>query len=46
MSEKQGDILIVDDNEEFLIALKILLSPYFKTIITESIPDRITSILK
>ncbi len=43
---KNGHILIIDDNEEFLIALKILLSPYFKTIITESIPDRVFTWLK
>jgi two-component system, NtrC family, response regulator HydG len=46
MEVKKGRILIVDDNEEFLVALKILLTPYFRTIITESIPDRILTLLK
>ncbi len=46
MEGKKGRILIVDDNEEFLIALKMLLSPYFETIITESVPDRILTFLK
>ncbi len=46
MEGKKGRILIVDDNEEFLVALKILLSPYFETIFTESVPDRMLSLLK
>lgn len=46
MQEQQGKILIVDDNNEFLLALKILLSPHFGTIITEIIPDRIPYHLK
>lgn len=41
MKEKNGKILIIDDNSEFLVALKILLSPHFQTVITETIPDRI-----
>jgi DNA-binding NtrC family response regulator len=41
MKEKNGKILIIDDNSEFLIALKILLSPHFKTVVTETVPDRI-----
>lgn len=41
MKEKQGKILIIDDNAEFLIALKILLSPYFEKVVTEVVPDRI-----
>jgi len=46
METKKGRILIVDDNEEFLVALKILLSPYFELIRTESVPDRILTLLK
>jgi len=46
MDSKNGHILIVDDNEEFLVALKILLSPYFELVVTESIPDRILTLLK
>ncbi len=39
--DRTGKILIIDDNTEFLIALKILLSPYFEYVTTEAIPDRI-----
>ena len=40
---KSGSILIVDDNEEFLFALKLMLSPHFKEVITETRPERIVS---
>lgn len=40
---KIGTILIVDDNEEFLIALKLLLSPHFKEVVTENNPESILS---
>lgn len=43
---KSGNILIVDDNEEFLIALKLLLDAHFDIIDTISSPDTITSQLK
>ncbi len=46
MHNKKGRVLIVDDNEEFLIALKILLSPHFMEVITELIPDRMLFHLK
>jgi two-component system, NtrC family, response regulator HydG len=46
MEARKGRILIVDDNEEFLIALKILLTPYFQSIFTESVPDRMLTLLK
>ena len=38
---KEGNILIVDDNKELLIALKLYLGPYFKRIVTEHNPNRI-----
>lgn len=41
MSEKDGRILIVDDNEELLIAYEIFLAPHFKTIKTLSSPNSI-----
>ena len=41
MKDQRGKILIIDDNSEFLIALKILLSPHLQSVVTESIPDRI-----
>ena len=39
--DRTGKILIIDDNTEFLVALKILLSPHFENVTTEAIPDRI-----
>ncbi|NJK86910.1 MAG: response regulator, partial [Bacteroidales bacterium] len=43
MSEKSGNILIIDDNEDILFALKLLLKPFVESITTlnnpESIPD-------
>ena len=44
--EKQGSILIVDDNRSVLVAAKMLLENYFESVITTSIPDRIRSILQ
>lgn len=44
--EKTGKILIIDDNTEFLVALKILLSPHFENVTTEAIPDRVPTQLK
>ncbi len=38
---KSGSILIVDDNEEFLLALKLMLSPHFNLVDTESNPEAI-----
>lgn len=46
MKKKDSSVLIIDDNEEFLVALKILLSPHFSKIITEMVPDRIPIHLK
>ena len=43
---KPGSILIVDDNEEFLIALKLMLSPHFREVITENSPEVIQSQLQ
>lgn len=40
---KTGSILIVDDNEEFLIALKLMLGPHFSRITTINNPDVILS---
>jgi len=46
MKEKSGKVLIIDDNSELLVALKMLLTPHFDTVITESVPDRVTKHLK
>ena len=43
MSKKEGTVLIVDDNEELLIAYEIFLSPHFQTIKTLSNPNAIPS---
>ena len=43
---KSGSILIVDDNEEFLIALKLFLSPHFNEVITENNPETILSLIQ
>lgn len=40
---KSGSILIVDDNEEFLLALKLMLSPHFSQVVTENNPEAILS---
>lgn len=40
---KSGSILIVDDNEEFLLALKLMLSPHFNKVVTENNPEAILS---
>ncbi len=39
----KGNILIVDDNEEILLAMKLALSEYFEKIILEKNPNRIPS---
>jgi two-component system, NtrC family, response regulator HydG len=39
--EKQGSILIADDNEDFTLGLKMLISPYFEEVEVESNPDKI-----
>ena len=43
MSNKEGAVLIVDDNEELLVAYDIFLSPHFRTIKTLSNPNEIPS---
>lgn len=45
MGNKKGRILIVDDNEELLIALRLFLSPHFSEIITEKNPNLIPSLI-
>ena len=46
MSRKKGKILIVDDNEELLIALKLILSPHFEEIVTKKNPNLIPSLIR
>lgn len=43
---KKGKILVVDDNEEVLIAVELLLSGYFEEIKTIKNPNQLSSILQ
>jgi two-component system response regulator HydG len=45
MSEKTGNILAVDDNEDILFALKLLLKPHVERITTLNSPDKIPELL-
>lgn len=45
MSEKVGKILVIDDNEDILFALKLLLKPYVESVTTLNNPDNIPEIL-
>jgi DNA-binding NtrC family response regulator len=46
MSKTEGKILIIDDNEELLVAFRLTLGPYFNEIRTASSPSLIPSILE
>jgi len=46
MENKHGNILIVDDNEEMLLALKVFLAPHFSKIVTEKNPNLIPVLIK
>ncbi|UCG28156.1 MAG: sigma-54-dependent Fis family transcriptional regulator, partial [Bacteroidales bacterium] len=46
MQKTTGKILIVDDNEELLIALRMILSPHFGEIKTEKNPNLILSLIE
>jgi two-component system response regulator HydG len=46
MSTKQGNILIVDDNEELLVALNMYLSPHFAEIKTIKNPNLIPKLIE
>ncbi|MFO7659132.1 MAG: sigma-54 dependent transcriptional regulator [Bacteroidales bacterium] len=46
MIEKTGKILIIDDNEDILFALKLLLKPYAELITTLNSPERIPECIK
>jgi DNA-binding NtrC family response regulator len=46
MRKKEGSILMVDDNEELLIAYEIFLSPHFQSIQTLANPNSIPSVLQ
>lgn len=46
MSKYKGNILIVDDNRELLMALKMYLEPHFDQVMTESNPNTLPAILR
>ncbi|MFC2125540.1 sigma-54-dependent transcriptional regulator [Bacteroidota bacterium] len=46
MQKNQGSILIIDDNREFLIAMKLMLSEYFEVVETISRPDKVPELIK
>ena len=46
MSQKKGKILIIDDNKELLMGLKLFLSPHFSEIQTEKNPNLLSSIIQ
>lgn len=46
MDKNNGKILIVDDNQEILTALKYFLEDYFETVITEKNPKNIPALIK
>ncbi len=46
MTENKGKILIVDDNEDVLLAAKLFLKRHFRFIHTETDPENIPKILK
>jgi DNA-binding NtrC family response regulator len=43
--QKSGKLLVVDDNEEILIAIEMLLNPYFQKIVTAKNPNTTPSLL-
>ncbi|MCX6835376.1 MAG: sigma-54-dependent Fis family transcriptional regulator, partial [candidate division Zixibacteria bacterium] len=46
MAKKQGKILVIDDNEDILLAARLLLSQYVATVHTENNPQNIPSLLR
>jgi two-component system, NtrC family, response regulator HydG len=42
---KNAHILVVDDDQDVLLAIKLLLRPYVKEVVTEKNPERIQSLL-
>jgi DNA-binding NtrC family response regulator len=46
MEKISGRILIVDDNEEMLLALKVFLAPHFAKIVCEKNPNLIPALIK
>jgi DNA-binding NtrC family response regulator len=43
--KKKGKILIVDDNEEILVALRLQLNVYFETVVTGKNPEMIPALI-
>lgn len=46
MEEKSGTILVVDDDEDVLLAARLLLKPHYQSVQTEKNPQALTTLLK
>ena len=46
MDNKTSKVLIVDDNEDILLAARLLLKPHVKELVTEKNPENIIQLLK
>jgi len=46
MTEKEGKVLIIDDNEDILYALKLLLKKHVEKVFTEPDPNNIPALIK
>jgi len=46
MLKSKGRILLIDDNEELLVAIRLILSPYFAEVKTLSNPNQIITIIE
>ena len=46
MNEKKGKILVVDDDPDILLTIRVILKKQFETIITESDPQLLTGHIK
>lgn len=46
MEEKTGTVLIVDDDEDVLLAARLLLKPHYQSVQTEKNPKNLTTLLK
>ena len=46
MAEKTGRVLVVDDNEDVLVAVRIFLKQHVQEVVTESDPERIPALVE
>ena len=45
MTKKSGNILVVDDNEDLLLAARLFLKQHFSVVHTEQDPEKITVLM-